>query len=164
MGKLNQTLNSLYFTTRPTWACNSSRAPGTAPQSAQRGRSACTDRITDPPSKPARPGGLPVKTCAILLCAKSNTHSPTKYCLSMNYQATVEQLHQLRLDGMAHAYAATLQLPTQQQPHAHELLATLTEAETNHRQHQSFSSNIIKSLHGGGQSKGRCPGGASIHR
>ena len=54
----------------------------------------------------------------------------------MNYQATVEQLHQLRLDGMAHAYAATLQLPTQQQPHAHELLATLTEAETNHRQHR----------------------------
>lgn len=54
----------------------------------------------------------------------------------MNYQATVDQLHQLRLDGMAHAYAATLQLPTQQQPNAHDLLATITEAETLHRQHR----------------------------
>ncbi len=52
----------------------------------------------------------------------------------MNYQSTVDQLHQLRLDGMAHAYSATLQLPTQHQPHAHELLATITEAEALHRQ------------------------------
>lgn len=54
----------------------------------------------------------------------------------MNYQATVDQLHQLRLDGMAHAYAATLQLPAQQQPNAHDLLATLAEAETLNRQHR----------------------------
>ena len=54
----------------------------------------------------------------------------------MNYQATVDQLHQLRLDGMAHAYAATLKLPAQQQPHAHDLLATLTKTETFHRQHR----------------------------
>lgn len=54
----------------------------------------------------------------------------------MNYQATVDHLHRLRLDGMAHAYAATLQLPAQQQPNAHELLATLTEAEVHHRQHR----------------------------
>lgn len=54
----------------------------------------------------------------------------------MNYQATVDQLHQLRLDGMAHAYAATLKLPAQQQPHAHDLLATLAEAEIHHRQHR----------------------------
>jgi DNA replication protein DnaC len=52
----------------------------------------------------------------------------------MNLQATVEQLLQLRLDGMAHAYAATLQLPVQQQAPAHEMLATLVEAEKLHRQ------------------------------
>lgn len=52
----------------------------------------------------------------------------------MNLQATVEQLFQLRLEGMAHAYAATIQLPVQQQAPAHELLATLVEAEKLHRQ------------------------------
>lgn len=54
----------------------------------------------------------------------------------MNYQATVEHLHQLRLDGMAHAYAATVQLPSQQHPTAHEMLATLIEAEHHHRQNR----------------------------
>lgn len=52
----------------------------------------------------------------------------------MNLQATVEQLFQLRLEGMAHAYAATIQLPVQQQAPAHEMLATLVEAEKLHRQ------------------------------
>jgi DNA replication protein DnaC len=54
----------------------------------------------------------------------------------MNCQATVDQLHRLRLDGMAHAYAATIQLPTQQQPNAHEMLATMVDAESNHRQNR----------------------------
>jgi DNA replication protein DnaC len=54
----------------------------------------------------------------------------------MNFQATVEQLHQLRLEGMAHAYAATILLPSQQHPTAHDLLATLVEAEKNHRQNK----------------------------
>jgi DNA replication protein DnaC len=52
----------------------------------------------------------------------------------MNLQATVEQLFQLRLEGMAHAYAATIQLPVQQQAPAHEMLANLVEAEKLHRQ------------------------------
>ncbi len=52
----------------------------------------------------------------------------------MNLQATVEQLLQLRLEGMAHAYAATIQLPVQQQAPGHEMLATLVEAEKLHRQ------------------------------
>lgn len=52
----------------------------------------------------------------------------------MNLQATVEQLFQLRLEGMAHAYAASIQLPVQQQLPGHELLATLVEAEKLQRQ------------------------------
>lgn len=51
----------------------------------------------------------------------------------MNHQATVEQLQRLRLHGMAHSYAALLQLPVQQQPPAHEMLAQLAEAEAHHR-------------------------------
>jgi DNA replication protein DnaC len=51
----------------------------------------------------------------------------------MNLQATVEQLFQLRLEGMAHAYAASIQLPVQQQLPAHELLATLVQAEQQQR-------------------------------
>lgn len=51
----------------------------------------------------------------------------------MNHQATIEQLQQLRLHGMAHSYAAILQLPLQQQPAAHELLAQLAEAEAQYR-------------------------------
>lgn len=51
----------------------------------------------------------------------------------MNQHATLEQLQQLRLHGMAHSYAAILQLPLQQQPAAHELLAQLAEAEAHFR-------------------------------
>lgn len=47
--------------------------------------------------------------------------------------STIEQLQQLRLHGMAHSYAAILQLPIQQQPAAHELLAQLAEAEAQYR-------------------------------
>jgi DNA replication protein DnaC len=52
----------------------------------------------------------------------------------MHLQATVDALHKLRLDGMAHAYATVLQTPAQQQPSAHELLALLAQAEHQHRQ------------------------------
>lgn len=51
----------------------------------------------------------------------------------MNQQATIEQLQQLRLQGMAHSYAAILQLPVQQQPNAHEMLSQLAEAEAHYR-------------------------------
>jgi DNA replication protein DnaC len=54
----------------------------------------------------------------------------------MNHQATVDTLHQLKLEGMAQAYAAILQLPVQQQANGHQLLATLAEAESLHRQNK----------------------------
>ena len=54
----------------------------------------------------------------------------------MNLQANLEQLQQLKLDGMAHAYAATIQLPSQQHPTAHDFIALLTEAEKAHRQNK----------------------------
>ena len=51
----------------------------------------------------------------------------------MNQHATIEQLQQLRLHGMAHSYAAILQLPAQQQPAGHEMLAQLAAAEATFR-------------------------------
>ena len=50
-----------------------------------------------------------------------------KIYLFMSCQVTVDQLHHLRLNGMAHAYAATIQLPTQQQPNTHEILTTIID-------------------------------------
>jgi DNA replication protein DnaC len=52
----------------------------------------------------------------------------------MNLQATVDALHKLRLEGMAHAYAAVTQTPAQLQPSAHELVAQLVQAESQQRQ------------------------------
>lgn len=53
--------------------------------------------------------------------------------LKMNSTATFEQLQQLHLHGMAGAYQAVMALPVNQQPEAHDLLALLTDAETQHR-------------------------------
>jgi DNA replication protein DnaC len=47
----------------------------------------------------------------------------------MNTQATLQQLRDLNLDGMARSYESVLQLPSHQHPESHELLAQLTEAE-----------------------------------
>lgn len=52
----------------------------------------------------------------------------------MHLQTTVDVLHKLRLDGMAHAYATVIQTPAQQQPSAHEMIAALAQAEQQHRQ------------------------------
>jgi DNA replication protein DnaC len=51
----------------------------------------------------------------------------------MNSTATLEQLRQLHLHGMAGAYQGIMSLPFNQHPEAHELLALLAEAETQHR-------------------------------
>jgi DNA replication protein DnaC len=54
----------------------------------------------------------------------------------MNHQATLDQLQQLKLGGMVEAYSNILQLPVHQHANGHELLATLVEAESLHRQNK----------------------------
>jgi DNA replication protein DnaC len=49
---------------------------------------------------------------------------------------TLDQLQQLRLQGMANRYKDILDLPLQQQPEAHQMLAWLSEAESLYRNHQ----------------------------
>lgn len=51
----------------------------------------------------------------------------------MNTQATLQQLRELKLDGMARSYEAILDLPTSSQPGTHELLAQLVQQETDHK-------------------------------
>lgn len=47
----------------------------------------------------------------------------------MNTSATLQQLRELRLDGMALSYESILQLPSHQHPEGHVLLAQLIDAE-----------------------------------
>ncbi len=51
----------------------------------------------------------------------------------MNTQATIDQLRQLKLEGMANAYEGALSLPLKEQLPANHLLARLTEAEQQYR-------------------------------
>lgn len=51
----------------------------------------------------------------------------------MNTQITLDQLKQLKLDGMADAYQAVLSMPVQDQPTIHQFIARLSEAEIQHR-------------------------------
>lgn len=51
----------------------------------------------------------------------------------MNTQITMDQLKQLKLSGMANAYQIVLSLPVQEQPSIHQMMARLTEAETQNR-------------------------------
>ncbi len=53
----------------------------------------------------------------------------------MNTTATLEQLHELKLAGMARSYEAIVQMPLHQQPEAHALIAQLTQAEKQNRVH-----------------------------
>jgi DNA replication protein DnaC len=53
----------------------------------------------------------------------------------MNTQNTLDQLKQLRLEGMADAYQVVLSMPVQEQPSIHQLIARLSEAEIQHRIH-----------------------------
>jgi len=51
----------------------------------------------------------------------------------MNTTATLEQLQELKLAGMARSYEAIVQMPLHQQPEAHALIAQLTQAEKQNR-------------------------------
>ena len=51
----------------------------------------------------------------------------------MNTTATLEQLKELKLQGMSRSYEAVLQLPVNQHPEAHHLIAQLSEAERQSR-------------------------------
>lgn len=53
----------------------------------------------------------------------------------MNHQITLDQLKQLKLDGMADAYQAVLSLAVDQQPSIHQFIARLSESELQHRAH-----------------------------
>lgn len=53
----------------------------------------------------------------------------------MNTTATLEQLKDLKLLGMARTYESILQLPVNQHPDSHVLIAQLTEAERQNRTH-----------------------------
>lgn len=54
----------------------------------------------------------------------------------MNQQSTLDQLHELKLTGMAKRYEAILGQPLHQQPEPHTLVASLTEAEAGYRTFQ----------------------------
>lgn len=56
--------------------------------------------------------------------------------MNMNSQATLEQLQQLKLHGMAARYEALLQLHSHEQPDTHALIAGLCEAELSYRTHR----------------------------
>jgi len=49
---------------------------------------------------------------------------------------SLQSMRRIKLDGMADAYEAVLTLPVNQQPGAHELIANLIDAETQHRTHR----------------------------
>lgn len=53
----------------------------------------------------------------------------------MNTTATLEQLKELKLQGMARSYEAILQLPVNQHPEGHLLIAQLAESERQNRTH-----------------------------
>lgn len=56
----------------------------------------------------------------------------------MNTNATLELLKELKLQGMARSYDAILQLPVNQHPDGHQLIAQLVEAERQNRtQHKT---------------------------
>jgi DNA replication protein DnaC len=53
----------------------------------------------------------------------------------MNTQKTVDQMQQLKVNGMAKLYQAITEQPVHQQPESHALVGMLTEAEIQSRQH-----------------------------
>jgi DNA replication protein DnaC len=52
----------------------------------------------------------------------------------MNTQATLEQMRELRLHGMADSYEAVVMLPVNSQPGTHQLIAQLVQHETESKQ------------------------------
>lgn len=49
---------------------------------------------------------------------------------------SLQSMKRIKLEGMAAAYEAILSIPINQQPTAHEMIATLVDAETQHRIHR----------------------------
>jgi DNA replication protein DnaC len=60
----------------------------------------------------------------------------------MNNQATLDQMRQLSLSGMAQAFETIIGLPMDKQLTADELVAHLIHAENEHRQHRKMQSAI----------------------
>ena len=63
----------------------------------------------------------------------------------MNTQITLDQLNQLKLQGMADAYQAVLSLSLKEQPSIHQFLARLSEAEMQHRIHKRTQTYLRQS-------------------
>jgi DNA replication protein DnaC len=57
----------------------------------------------------------------------------------MNTTETLQQLHQLKLMGMAASYKGQLELPLHQQLEAHDMMAHLVQAELLNRNNQRTS-------------------------
>lgn len=55
----------------------------------------------------------------------------------MNQQQTLEQLQQLKLNGMVKRYEAVIATGVHEQPEPHMLIAWLAEAEASYRVHQA---------------------------
>jgi hypothetical protein len=51
----------------------------------------------------------------------------------MNTQASIQMMQTMKLTGMADAYQAITKLPVDKQPLSHECIATLLDAEQQHR-------------------------------
>src|SRR5882672_8536914 len=56
--------------------------------------------------------------------------------IPMNTTQTLEQMKQMRLQGMHHAYHSQLELPMDQQLESHDLVAHLTQSEDLHRSNE----------------------------
>ena len=60
----------------------------------------------------------------------------------MNNQATLDQMRQLSLTGMAQAFETIITLPLDKQMTTDQLVAHLIHAEHEHRQHRKMQSSI----------------------
>lgn len=60
----------------------------------------------------------------------------------MNHQITLNQLHELKLKGMANTYQVVLAMPVGQQPSLHQFIARLSEAEIQHRKQVKTASYL----------------------
>jgi hypothetical protein len=56
--------------------------------------------------------------------------------MQMNTTQTLEQMKQLRLQGMYHAYRSQLELPLDQQLDGHDLVAQLVQSEELYRNNE----------------------------
>ena len=51
----------------------------------------------------------------------------------MNTQSSIQMMQSMKLTGMADAYQAITQMPLDKQPHSHECIATIIDAEQKNR-------------------------------